>query len=82
MAVMKLTEDTPLTSLFEFLPESKDLLRKYGLDRIEKDGVDGIILKRLTIKGFMNLLNMPEDVRADMWNKLQELYNNKLMEAK
>ena len=81
-AVMKLTEDTPLTSLFEFIPESKELLMEYGLKKIIDDGVYDIIVPRLTLKGFMNLMNLPEEKREVLWSKLEELYNKKITEAK
>ncbi|RUM32927.1 MAG: hypothetical protein DSY42_00205 [Aquifex sp.] len=81
-AVMKLTEDTLLTSLFEFIPESKELLMEYGLKKIIDDGVYDIIVPRLTLKGFMNLMNLPEEKREVLWSKLEELYNKKITEAK
>jgi len=81
-AVMKLTEDTPLTSLFEFIPESKELLMEYGLKKIIDDGVYDIIVPRLTLKGFMNLMNLSEKKREELWSKLEELYNKKITEAK
>lgn len=76
-AVVKLTEDIPLTSLFEFMPESKEVLMEYGLKKIIDDGVYDIIVPRLTLKGFMNLMNLPEEKRELLWSKLEELYNKK-----
>lgn len=76
-AVVKLTEDIPLTSLFEFMPESKEVLMEYGLKKIINDGVYDIIVPRLTLKGFMNLMNLPEEKRELLWSKLEELYNKK-----
>ncbi|HIP43016.1 MAG TPA: hypothetical protein EYG91_03775 [Aquifex aeolicus] len=81
-AVVKLTEDIPLTSLFEFMPESKEVLMEYGLKKIIDDGVYDIIVPRLTLKGFMNLMNLPEEKRELLWSKLEELYNKKITEAK
>lgn len=81
-AVVKLTEDIPLTSLFEFMPESKEVLMEYGLKKIINDGVYDIIVPRLTLKGFMNLMNLPEEKRELLWSKLEELYNKKITEAK
>ncbi|GAB6066112.1 hypothetical protein JCM9492_12040 [Aquifex pyrophilus] len=76
--IVKLTEDIKLTTLFEFLPESKELLMNYGLKKIEEDGVYDIVVPRLTLKGFMNLMELSEKEREELWSKLEELYNKKI----
>ncbi|NPA32727.1 MAG: hypothetical protein GXO04_03775 [Aquificae bacterium] len=81
-ALMKLTHDTPLSALLEFLPESKQILYPYGLEKIEKDGVWEIVVPRLSVRGFMNLMNLPDEKREELWAKLEELYNKKLTEEK
>ncbi len=78
VSVVKLTEDIKLTTLFEFLPESKELLMDYGLKKVEEDGVYDIIVPRLTLKGFMNLMELSEKEREELWSKLEELYNKKI----
>ncbi|WP_461832563.1 DUF1858 domain-containing protein [Aquifex sp.] len=78
VSVVKLTEDIKLTTLFEFLPESKELLMDYGLKKVEEDGVYDIIVPRLTLKGFINLMELSEKEREELWSKLEELYNKKI----
>ncbi len=77
MVVFKLTEDTPLTELFNHIPETREVLMKYGLKKIVDDGVEEIVVKRLTIKGFMNLMNLSEEQREELWIEIENLYNNK-----
>ncbi|NPB06937.1 MAG: hypothetical protein GXO03_04955 [Aquificae bacterium] len=76
MAV-KLTEELTLSSLLELLPESKEVLRRFGYERIERDGVEEIVNHRLTIKGFMNLFALSEKEREELFKQLLELYNSK-----
>ena len=78
MAVMKLTEDILLKDLFELVPNSKDILLQYGYDRIVQDKTDVLLENRLTLKGFMNLINLSEKEREELWNKIQQEYNKKL----
>ncbi len=78
MAVMKLTEDILLKDLFEILPQAKDILSKYGYDRLVEDKTDKLLDHRLTLRGFMNLMNLSEDKRGELWNKIQQEYNKKL----
>ena len=78
MAVMKLTEDILLKDLFEVLPQAKDILSKYGYDRLVEDKTDQLLDHRLTLRGFMNLMNLSEDKKEELWNKIQQEYNKKL----
>ncbi len=77
MVVFKLTEDTPLTELFKHIPETREVFMKYGLKKIVDDGVEDIVIKRLTIKGFMNLVNLSEEKKEKLWSEIENLYNNK-----
>jgi len=75
---VKLTEDILLKDLFELLPEAKEILSKYGYAKLVEDGTDKLLDHRLTLKGFMNLLNLPEDSREKLWNEIQQEYNKKV----
>ena len=77
MVVFKLTEDTPLTELFNNIPETKEVLMKYGLKKLIDDKVEDIVVKRLTIKGFMKLMNLSEEQKEELWIEIENLYNNK-----
>ncbi len=78
MAVMKLTEDIILKDLFELLPQTKEILAQYGYEKLIKDETDKLLDHRLTLKGFMNLMDLSEDKREELWNKIQQEYNKKL----
>lgn len=78
MAVMKLTEDILLKDLFEVLPQAKEILSQYGYDRLVKDKTNQLLDHRLTLKGFMNLMNLSEEKKEELWNKIQQEYNKKL----
>lgn len=77
-SAVKLTEDILLKDLFELLPKAKEILSKYGYDKLVEDGTDKLLEHRLTLKGFMNLLNLPEDSREKLWNEIQQEYNKKM----
>ncbi len=78
MAVMKLTEDILLKDLFEVLPQAKEILSQYGYDKLVEDGTNQLLDYRLTLKGFMNLMNLSEEKKEELWNKIQQEYNKKL----
>ncbi len=78
MAVMKLTEDILLKELFEVLPQAKEILSRYGYSKILEDKTDILLEQRLTLKGFMNLVNLSEEEREELWNTIQQEYNKKL----
>ncbi|WP_461829076.1 DUF1858 domain-containing protein [Aquifex sp.] len=78
MAVMKLTEDIVLKDLFEVLPQAKEILSQYGYNKLVQDKTDQLLDHRLTLKGFMNLMNLSEEKREELWNKIQQEYNKKL----
>jgi len=77
MGTVKLTEDLTLAGIFELLPESKEVLRRFGYGRIEEDGVEELLKERLTLRGFMNLFALSEKEREELFKSLQDLYNSK-----
>ncbi|AAC07018.1 putative protein [Aquifex aeolicus VF5] len=78
VAVMKFSEDIPLTTLLETAPECEEILMKYGLQKIKEDGVYEIVVPRLTLRGFITLMNLKEKERDELVSKLEEIYNKKL----
>ncbi len=78
MAVIKLTEDILLKDLFEVLPQAKEILFQYGYGKFIGDRTDKLLNNRLTLKGFMNLMNLSEEKREELWNRIQQEYNKKL----
>jgi len=78
MAVMKLTEDILLKELFEVLPQAKEILSHYGYSKILEDETDLLLEQRLTLKGFMNLMDLSEKEREELWNRIQQEYNKNL----
>ncbi|RUM31015.1 MAG: hypothetical protein DSY32_01595 [Aquifex sp.] len=77
-AVMRFSEDMPLTTLLEIAPECEEILMNYGLKKIKEDGVYEIVVPRLTIKGFITLMNLKEEQKEELVSKLEEIYNKKL----
>jgi len=75
---MKFSEDIPLTTLLENAPECEEILMKYGLKKIKEDGVYEIVVPRLTLRGFITLMNIGEKEREELVSKLEEIYNKKL----
>ncbi|WP_164930650.1 hypothetical protein [Aquifex aeolicus] len=75
---MKFSEDIPLTTLLETAPECEEILMKYGLQKIKEDGVYEIVVPRLTLRGFITLMNLKEKERDELVSKLEEIYNKKL----
>lgn len=75
---MRFSEDIPLTTLLETAPECEEILMKYGLKKIKEDGVYEIVVPRLTLRGFITLMNLKEKERDELVSKLEEIYNKKL----
>ncbi len=82
MSGLKINEDTILKDLIEALPESKKLLKKYGYEKFEKDGIEDIVIDKLSIKGFCRLMEVGEEECLKLIRDLQSLYNKKLEEAR
>ncbi|WP_051654782.1 hypothetical protein [Persephonella sp. IF05-L8] len=68
---MKITEDIKVFHLLEEFPESEEIVRKYFSYFYEKK-LEDIALKRLSIKGAFNVLNIPEEDRQKFFQELQE----------
>ncbi|WP_297473278.1 hypothetical protein [Persephonella sp.] len=68
---MRITEETKVFHLLEEYPESEKVVKKYFSYFYEKK-LEDIALKRLSIKGAFNVLNIPEEQREEFFKELHE----------
>ncbi|WP_457638762.1 hypothetical protein [Persephonella sp.] len=68
---MKITEEVKVFHLLEEYPESEEIVRKYFGYFYEKK-LEEIALKRLSIKGAFNVLNLSEEERENFFRELHE----------
>ncbi len=78
MTGIKITEDMLLRDLFDILPEARELLLRYGYDRICELGIEEVILDKLSVKGLFRLSGFGEEELMLMLHELQNLYNKKM----
>ncbi|WP_457621507.1 hypothetical protein [Persephonella sp.] len=68
---MRLTEDIKVFHLLEEYPESEEVVRKY-FAYFYQNRLDDIALKRLSIKGAFNVLDIPQEKREQFFIELYE----------
>ena len=68
---MRVTEETKVFHLLEECPESEQVIKKYFGYFYEKK-LEDIALKRLSIKGAFNVLNLPKQQREEFFKELHE----------
>ncbi len=80
MTQLKITEDTLLKDLFEVLPESREILKEFGLSKIVDLDVEDIVVDKLTLKGLLRIGGVGGDKISTVIREIQDLYNKKLEE--
>ncbi len=69
--MVRITEDTKVFHLLEEYPESEEIIRRYFGYFYEKK-LEDIALKRLSIKGAFNVLNLSEEERERFFMELND----------
>ncbi len=69
---MKITPDTKVFHLIEEYPESEEIIKKY-FSFFYNEKIDDIALKRLSIKGAFNVINLPEEERERFFQEINEI---------
>jgi len=68
---MRITEETKVFHLLEEYPESEEIVKKYFGYFYEKK-LEDIVLRRLSIRGAFNVLNLTNGEREMFFRELQE----------
>jgi hypothetical protein len=68
---MKITEETKILQIIEEYPETEEVIRNYFSFFFE-NRLEDIVLKRLSIKGAFNVLDIPEEKRKKFFEELEE----------
>jgi len=68
---MRITEETKILQILEEYPETREVIEKYFSFFFEKR-LEDIVLKRLSIKGAFNVLDIPEEKRKKFFEELEE----------
>ncbi len=72
---MKITPDTKVFHLIEDYPETEEVIKKYFKYFYDEE-IQDIALKRLSIKGAFNVLNLPEEERERFFKEINQIINN------
>lgn len=80
MTGLKISEDILLEELFKLIPESRDILMEFGYSRIRELDIEDVVADKLTLRGFMRLMDISEGEAGRIIKQIQDLYNRKLEE--
>ncbi len=78
MPITRLTLDITLSTLFEELPETKEVLKEHGLKRLEELDILDIVADKLTLRGFFKLMDIDELTQGKIWQEIQNMYSKKM----
>ncbi len=81
MTALKITEDILLEELLNIVPESKNVLYEYNYSKIEELEIEDVINDKLTLRGFLKLMDVAEEETGRIIKQIQELYNRRLEET-
>ncbi len=69
---MRITEETKILQIMEEFPETEEIIKKHFKFFFEKR-LEDIVLRRLSIKGAFNVLDVPEEKRKEFFKELEEV---------
>jgi len=69
----RITLDINIRELLEDYPQVREILRDYGLGRLEEEDLLDIVADKLTLKGFFRLMELDEEDQGKLWIKIQNL---------
>jgi hypothetical protein len=69
----RITLDINLKELLEDYPQVREILRDYGLSRLEEEDLLDVVADKLTLKGFFRLMELDEEDQGKLWIKIQNL---------
>jgi len=79
MTNVKITEDILLKELFELFPESREVLKNHGYDRIISLDIEEVVIDKLSLRGLLRLTcSDNEEGWVNLTKEIQNLYNKKL----
>jgi len=81
MTALKITEDILLEDLLRVLPEAREVLSQYGYQKIQKLDIEDVVADKLTLRGFLKLMDVSDELSVKIIKQIQELYNRKLEES-
>ena len=81
MTALKITEDILLEDLFRVLPEAREVLSEYGYRKIQELDIEDVVGSKLTLRGFLKLMDVSDELSVNIIKQIQELYNRRLEES-
>ncbi|MEN3028290.1 MAG: DUF1858 domain-containing protein [Aquificaceae bacterium] len=70
----RITFDTKLSELIQLMPQSREVLSKYGYQILEEEDIENVVLDKLTLKGFCRLMDLDDEAQGNLWQEIQDLY--------
>ncbi len=81
MTALKISEDILLEDLFKILPEAREVLLQCGYGKIQDLDIEDVVADKLSLRGFLKLMDVSEEGTVKIIKQIQELYNRKLEES-
>ncbi len=81
MTALKITDDILLVDLFMLLPEAREVLKDYGYKKIQELDIEDVVSDKLSLRGFLKLMEASEEDSIKIIKQIQDLYNRKLEES-
>lgn len=71
---MRITIDSKINDIFTNYPQVKEIVDPY-LDFFYKERLDGILFKRLSLYGALRLVNISEEERENLIQRISKIIN-------
>ncbi len=81
MTALKISEDILLEDLFKILPEAREVLLRCGYGKIRDLDIEDVVADKLSLRGFLRLMEVSDEETTKIIKQIQELYNKKLEES-
>jgi hypothetical protein len=73
MNAVRISMDMTLVELFSVVPESRNLLMNYGLNKLIEEDVLDVLGDKLSVHGLFKISCVPEEEKYEVWNKIVSL---------
>ncbi len=77
MRMTRITDETKVFHLLEEFPETEKVVKKY-FSYFYEHRLEDIALKRLSIRGAFNVLDIPEEKQKEFFEEINKIISDKL----
>ncbi|NPA53333.1 MAG: hypothetical protein GXO21_01545 [Aquificae bacterium] len=76
--MLRVTEETKVFHLLEQFPETEEVIKKY-FSYFYEHRLEDIALKRLSIKGAFNVLEIPEEKQKEFFEEINNILSKDII---